>query len=124
MEKIHIICFIAGLLGIIIHILVKIKSLQVKAKAGNAPFSLREYFSNDLVAIILSNVVVIASVFALGDQGVQNYDHWYANWPRLIFIAIGYSANDLATRFFGATSAKINKIIDIKTNIADGKSPE
>lgn len=124
MEKIHIICFIAGLFGVIIHVLVKLNSLKTKAKVGNVPFKIGDFFRDDSIALILSLVVVIASVFALGDQGVQNYDHWYSNWPRLIFIAIGYSANDIATRFFGATSAKINKIIDIKTNIADGKSPE
>lgn len=124
MEKIHIICFIAGLIGILIQILVKLNSLKTKAKVGNVEFSVKEFFTNDWISIALSVVVVIASVYALGDQGIQNYDNWYAQWPRLVFIAIGYSANDVALRFFGATSGKINKVIDIKTNIADGKSPE
>lgn len=120
--EIYLVCFAAGLLGTLIQVLVKLHSLQKKARAGNAPVpTFGSYLKEDMVAILLGVVFLVACVFVLGDKGVKNYQDVYENWSRAIFIFVGYGGSDLAVRFLGRASEKINKIIDEKTDIADGK---
>lgn len=120
--QIYFICFIAGILGVAIQVLAKLNSLQKKAKAGNAPsVTLKSYLQDDLIAIILGVVFLIACIFILGDEGVKNYQGLYENWSRCIFTFVGYGGSDLAVRVFGRASEKINQVIDKKTDIADGK---
>ncbi len=120
--EIYLVSFLAGLLGTLIQVLVKLNSLQKKARAGNAPIpTFSSYLKEDMVAILVGVVFLTACVFALGDQGVRNYQNIYENWLRSLFIFVGYGGSDLAIRFLGRASDKINKVIDEKTDIADGK---
>lgn len=120
--EIYLMCLVAGLLGVAIQVLAKLNSLQKKAKVGNAePVTLRSYLRDDLVAILLGIVFLVACIFILGDQGVRNYQDLYSNWSRSIFLFVGYGGSDLAVRVFGKASEKINQVIDKKTDIADGK---
>ncbi len=121
--EIYLVSFLAGLLGTLIQVLAKLNSLQKKARAGNAPVpTFSSYLKEDLVAILLGVVFLGACVFVLGDKGVKNYQGLYENWSRLIFVFVGYGGSDLAVRFLGRASEKINKVIDEKTDIADGKN--
>lgn len=124
MEQIifYAVCLIAGVIGILLQALFKIQSLKKKAKAGNVEFSTKQYFQDDFIVLLTSFVIVIAAVFLLGDKGVKDYEDWYTNWPRACFILLGYSANDFGGRVLGQASAKINSVIDKKTDIADGKT--
>jgi len=120
--QIYIICLVAGLLGTTIQILVKLNSLQKKAKAGNAPVpTLGSYIKDDMIALVLGVVFLVTVVYLLGDNGIKNYQDLYANWSRSIFVFVGYGGSDLAVRVLGRASDKINQVIDTKTNIADGK---
>lgn len=121
---IYLSALIAGLLGILISIIVKGNSLKAKAKAGNATFTWLGYVKDDFGAILLSFVVLITCVYLLGDKGIQNYEDYYANWSRAVFVFVGYAGSDAAIRILGRTSNKINNVIDVKTNIADSKTTE
>ncbi len=117
----HFIYAIAGLLGIAIHTALELKGVQKKAKVANEPFVLKDYFKEDWLSIVVSLLTLSLAIFLLGDKGVDNLEGWYKDWARLIFSAIGYMGDSIASRVFGTISNRIDKAIDVKTDIADGK---
>lgn len=105
-------------LGQLIHLLFKIKSLKEKARVGNASFSFRSFFYEDWVNIAITFAFMAVLMYLIEDA-VKLYPQ-IENYLKGIFAVVGYSGSDLAFRAFSRTSERINKVIDEKTNIADG----
>lgn len=117
----YIIYTIAGLLGIAIHTVLELRSLKIKAKVANEPFNYSDYFKEDWLSILVSLLTITLALVLLGDKGVEKMEGWYKDWARLLFSAIGYMGDSIASRIFGSISSRIDRSIDIKTDIADGK---
>lgn len=110
-------CIMMGLCGTILSTLAVTYSLSKKAKAANVQFSVKSYFSTDWFAPVISFVAIIMAIIAL--------PYIPATWHNspgiiiLIFATIGYSGNDLVSRFFSVVNQRINGAIDYKTTMAD-----
>jgi hypothetical protein len=115
----HIHLFLVALIGFIIHTAVKLKSLQTKAIAGNFPFKASDYLKTDWLSFVISLSTILLAVW-LSDE-ILHWNQKLQGWEKSIYSLIGYVSNDLASRIFGAYNKVINKVIDEKTNIADGK---
>jgi hypothetical protein len=105
-------------LGQFIHICAKALSLKQKAKIGNASFSFWKFLIDDSLRIAIT--------FAFVTILLYNTKEAVSLYPKLeilmkvVFAAVGYAGSDLVLRVGGKTSRAIDKVIDIKTNIADG----
>jgi hypothetical protein len=113
----YIFCFIAGLIGILFHICLKIPEMKKRFKVANIEFSLSKYFQDDMWGIIASIVTVIAAIFIL-DEIVDFYPA-LLKWSKFFFIFIGYTGSSLLVTALGKTADYVNKIVDVKTDVAD-----
>lgn len=121
--EIYIINFILGVIGITFQIGFKIKSLSDKAYVANTVFSISSYFKHDLLSILLSFLSVMTAIFFI--QDAMSYFEKFKSVNlilKLTFLTLGYAGADIASRLLGRYSSLLNKVIDQKTDIADGKS--
>lgn len=95
----YLTCFIVGLLGAVIHALMKIKSIEEKAKIANVQFKAKDYLVDEINRVHKEIMCVLYVKFA--------------------FAFIGYTGNDIASRVFGAVNKRVNTIIDKKTSESD-----
>lgn len=113
--------FMIGSLGVLLQILSKIKTLQVKSKLANHNFSFKEYFSDDWATIAASFVSVLILCYCLDEiLAVKPVLVDYIKW---LFVFVGFTGSSVIQSLFSVTSKKINDIIDIKTNLADDVKP-
>ena len=102
---------VLGLFGILIHNLVKLNSINRKAK-GNLNFG--EYLKIEMFSIMISVCVVIVALIAQQEikqlQAVSQY-------LGLSFVAIGYMAQSLVIQFIG----KAQKLIDLSDSEKEDK---
>lgn len=111
--------FFCGILGILIMILVKLRSLKERNKVANETFSVISYFKDDYITLLLALVSLL--VLLIGVPHLLAYKPDWADWFWLIFVLWGYTGTSILLAFFSRAEAKINKVIDIKTDIADNK---
>ena len=113
--------FLGGALGVLLQILFKIQNLKKQSAIANHSFSVKDYFKDDFISIISSFVAVGIAVYVIDEllaakPSLSEYIKWF-------FIFVGYTGSSLIQSVLSATSKKINAIIDLKTNLADGVNP-
>lgn len=113
----YIQCFTLGLLGALLHALVKIKSIQTKARKANVAFSAMDYVKEDFVSHLTSFTTIVASMFFIAD--VLHIKPELLYYLKFTFMFIGYTGNDIASRLLGAVNKRVNDAIDKKTTAAD-----
>jgi MFS superfamily sulfate permease-like transporter len=117
MNSFNLQCILMGLCGTILSTLAVTYSLSKKAKAANVIFNIKDYLKTDWFAPVISFVAILMALIALPYIPAA----WH-NSPGiiiLIFATIGYSGNDLVSRFFSVVNQRINGAIDYKTTMAD-----
>jgi hypothetical protein len=117
----HVIPYlIAGVLGMAAHIFcVKLPSVIKRAKAANHPFSAKEYFSSDWPAIVASFLTVVIVAFVWDE--IVGYKPGLDKIAKMTFVSVGFMGSSLLIAALGKASEKILKIVDFKTDVADGK---
>ena len=111
---------VGGLIGMAIHVFaVKLPGHKQKCVAGNVPFSVGGYFKADWIAIVAAFLCVLGVVYAIDEvikaaPKVQDY-------LKVLMIAVGFSWSSLFIALLGRATAAVMKIIDVKTDVADGK---
>ena len=109
---------ICGIIGMILQMLMKAKSIQDKAKLSHIEFKFFEYFYQDWLSHLISVGAVALYVFMARRRVMTAPDSMYE--LILAFSAtVGYSGADIVSRFFSFTNKKVNAAIDHKTTIAD-----
>ena len=89
------ILFALGLLGILLHNLIKMDSLNRKSK-GN--LNLRQYLALEWISILISVVVVVVALIAQTEiKRLSVVD----NYLGLAFVAIGYMAQSIVVSYMG-----------------------
>src|SRR6516165_307846 len=108
-------CIAVGLLGTILSTLSVIYNLAKKAKLANIQFVPSDYFKSDWYAPVISIVSIMLAAFFLPyiPKTVPLYI------IVILFATIGYTGNDLVSRFFSTVNSRINAAIDYKTTISD-----
>lgn len=113
---------IVGFIGMILHMLMKARSIQSKARQANVQFKFREYFTGDWLSHLISTVAVVLYVLLVKNR-VNNTDPvTLTSWHEMILAfsaTVGYSGADLVSRFFSFTNNRINAAIDHKSTISD-----
>lgn len=117
--QIYLICLVAGLLGQAFHIGLKIVQLSKRAKAANTTFKVSQYFMDDLWPTMLNILALLITLFILED--IAKWQPVIMEYFKFFFIAIGYMGSSLLSAVLSNADKRINKIVDRKTDIADGK---
>lgn len=110
-------CFVVAFLGMILQALLKIKSIQEKARKANVQFSAKEYFFDDWVSHLASLVTIGMCLFFIDE--FTNFYAKAADYMKIGFAFIGYTGSDIMSRLFSVVNKRINDAIDYKTTIAD-----
>jgi cytochrome bd-type quinol oxidase subunit 2 len=105
MEYTKIVLFLLGLLGIVLHNLIKLDGINRQSE-GN--INLWKYWRMERFSIIISVIVVVVCLIAR--QEVKQLQQ-VGNWLGLAFVAIGYMAQSIVVSFMG----KAQKIINDKS---------
>lgn len=111
---------LAGLCGIIVMILIIMRMLKSDFDAANKEFNYKKFFTRELPNIFISVMAVILTAILLPD--ILNYRPGLALYVRTLFTASGMLGSFFLTYVFGKSKKYIRNIVDIKTNIADGKN--
>lgn len=113
----YAIIFLISLLGMVLQMLLKIKSIQEKAKKANVIFSIKEYLRDDWVSHGISLVTIIMFMFFITE--LVNFNAIVSKYLKIGFAFVGYSSADIASRIFSVVNKRVNNAIDYKTTIAD-----
>jgi amino acid permease len=112
-------CFGVALVGMALQTVLKLKSLQDKARAANLTFKPGLYFREDWLSITASVLTII--LFLLFLDNILKWKPVIVDYIKIGFAFVGYTGSDIASRLFSVVNKKINDVIDVKTNIADAK---
>jgi hypothetical protein len=113
---------ILGILGIVFHILVvKLPATKKRAQVANMNFSVTDYFKDDWMAISASFVTVV--VYLLLMHLLVAWQPTYQPFVSAIGFCIGFMGSSVLVAALGKASDKINQIVNVKTDIADGVRP-
>lgn len=115
-------CFLAACLGLLFNLFaVKIPSVKARAIVANMPFSYGQYFKDDATAIISSFLTILIYLFLLKEL---------VAWKPVLVpyiigasVFIGFTGASLLIAVLGVAQGKINSVVNVKTDISDGKVP-
>lgn len=113
-------CVILGLSGVVFHSLIKCRGLQTDARVANIKFDpVKDYLLQDYLSIIISLLSVLVWV-GLFSEAVTHYPK-LQGFIRTSFFVMGAIGSWMLQIMLGTAKASIRKVVDVKTDIADGK---
>jgi hypothetical protein len=118
-SKLYMWCALIGLLGIIFQTLIKLSMLKKQSTLANHPFKAADYFKDDWITILLNIITLAVAIIAMDE--LVKYQPKVLPFIKWFFFFIGYTGSSLLNFFLSKTQNTINKIIDVKSNIADDK---
>ena len=119
-NQLYINCLIGGILGMAFYLFaIKIPAVKARALTANMPFSMKAYFKEDYLAIIASLLAVFICVWLLDEM--IGYNPSFLRYIKFFFLFIGYTGSSLLVSVLGKFDKTVQKVVDIKTNLADGK---
>lgn len=115
----HVIMLIAGLLGVLLHVLYKVGQINKRLCTVNYKQIFAEYWKTDWVSVILSIVTVVIAVF-LSNEWLNLKDtdkvptsiseiiqYKLVLFIRTAFVIIGFCADSLVATYLGGTEQKL-----------------
>lgn len=115
--ELYIQCFLVAFFGMLLQALLKIKSIQDKARKANVEFSAKEYFIDDWISHCASLVTVIMIMFFVDE--LAHFSEHVMNYVKFGFAFVGYTGSDIMSRFFSVVNKRVNNAIDYKTTQTD-----
>jgi hypothetical protein len=114
-------CFFISLLGLILSLLMVVKSQMTKAKLANVIFDWKLFFKTDIWISIAGTLVMVGMELILLAPFIKRYPSFADDTllTLIIFAASGYLGSDLASRFFSVVNSRINSAIDFKSTQSD-----
>jgi len=112
--------FLAGFLGLLFVTLHKMQDTKKDFAVANQPFVVKKFFQEEFIAIAMSFVVIC--LMAITVKEWMQVSPKVADYVTIIFALGGAIGSWAFLLFLGGSKKYIRKIIDEKTNIADGKN--
>jgi len=115
--------FIAGFLGIILHSLVKIQTINKKMSSQTFKSVFEAYFQSDFISLLISAFAILTAIFIISEWLHGNetgtpgnigkiVEYKIANYIKTTFVVIGYCADSIVYVFFGTVEKKLQKKAD------------
>lgn len=108
MEYTTLVLFGLGFLGILIHNLIKLDSIN---RQSDGRINLAKYLALERFSILISICVVVVCLIARAE--VKQLEA-IGNWLGLAFVAIGYMAQSIVVAFMGKAQKYINSASEYK----------
>lgn len=116
-DLIYIVC---GLAGVVFHSLLKLNSLLTDARKANMDFNwYKDYVYKDFVSI--SMALLSVGIWYLVFHEIADKYHGIQDFARVSYVTMGALGSYVIQLFMSRAKKQIRKVIDEKTNIADGK---
>lgn len=116
----NIILIVCGVLGVLFQCLLRLRSLLKDAQVANVNFSWKkDYVTKDFPSIALSFLSVGIWYYIFGEISAKYAS--IADFKRVSFVLMGGVGSYLIQMAFGTAKERIRKIVDRKTDVADGK---
>jgi len=117
----NIIVILCGVFGVLFQSLLKVRGLLKDAQVANINFSWKkDYVYKDFPSIALSVLSVFIWYYIFGE--VAKKYNGITDFKRVSFVLMGGVGSYLIQMAFGTAKDRIRKVIDKKTDIADGKT--
>lgn len=113
--------FLLGTLGLIVQTTIKIAVLKKQSRITNHVFSFRDYIRDDWPTIVGSLATVWIAILALDEYLPAS--PIITKYVKVFFAFVGFTGSSLIQAAFSFYGKKVMAIMDIKSNIADGKIP-
>ena len=108
-----------GIAGFIFHSLIKLRSLKTDATAANLPFSAwKDYVLKDIYGILAALFSPFVWLLLFGEIAAQYQA--LEKFALTSFFVMGALGSYLLQLLLGQAKKQIRKVVDEKTNIADG----
>lgn len=120
MTKEEAIFLTCGFLGMIAHSLLRLQTLKADAKKANMTLSVQKWLDFDWPVLALSFVSVFIWYFTFKEVAAKYKG--ISEFTRVSFVAFGGLGSFIIQNFFSRAKDWIQKTIDKKTDIADGKT--
>lgn len=118
----QLVLIVCGILGVVFHSTIKCKGLLEDARVANINFEWKkDYVKKDFAGILASFLAVAIWYFIFG-EAAKAYSKLQA-FPRISFFVMGGIGSWGLQLLLGTAKKGIRKIVDKKTDIADGKIP-
>jgi hypothetical protein len=119
--SLYLSCSGISLLGLLLSLLMVLKSQLAKARLANVIYDWRLFFRVDLWISVAGTLVMVGMALILLGPFMKKYPQFADNslMTLIVFAAFGYLGSDLASRFFSVVNSRINAAIDYKTTQAD-----
>lgn len=119
----YIMCFLAGLLGMLFHIFaIQMPAVKTRAVTANMQFSIRGYFKDEAAAIIANLLTILILLVVLKE--LVAFKPEVLPYITAGFVFVGYSGSSVLISLLGKAQAKINTVVNIKTDISDKVAPD
>ena len=115
--ELYIHCFIACLIGNIVHVAFKIKSLTDDHKIANLQFSLWEYLKMDKWALLLDIIASFALVYIIDEW--LDMDSRIISKIKTLFFFVGLTGSYVVLTLTSVAKKRFRAAVDHKTNKAD-----
>lgn len=109
------------MLGLIFVTLAKAQGLKKDFEVANQPFVWRKFWANEIIGILMSITVIVLMAVTLKEWIVIKPQ--FEDFVTIIFALGGAIGSYAFLLFLGGSKKYIRKIVDEKTNIADGITP-
>lgn len=117
--SLYIQCVVMLLLGQALQIfLIKIPAVKERCRVANKPFSWSEWWGCDWNVVISTGIIGAIAIF-----GLDELTHWkpeIIGVVKFFFAAIGAVGSNVALAKWSSFEASLNKVVDAKTDKADG----
>jgi hypothetical protein len=120
----NLIVILCGVFGVLFQCLLKLRGLLKDAQVANHHFEWKkDYVYRDFPSILLAFLSVGIWFYIFGE--VSNKYKAIIDLKRITFVLMGGVGSYLIQMAFGTAKDRIRKIVDRKTDVADGKvSPD
>ena len=113
--------FICGSLGVLLHLMLKISNFIKLGKKANHPFSMKGYLQDDWPTIVADFLSVGILIFCLDE--IVKFKPAVVDYIKWLFVFVGFTGSSIITGAMSVTGNKLMQVIDVKSNLADGKVP-
>lgn len=118
--ELYIHCLAASLIGALLHVLVKIRSLAQDHKVANLEFSIKDYLNKDKWALIVDVLCSLILVYVI-DEWLE-MDSRIIGKIKSIFVFVGFTGSYVVLQLMSVAKKKFRDAVDYKTNEADKAS--
>jgi putative exporter of polyketide antibiotics len=115
--SLYINCSIIALLGLILAVLLQMKSQNEKARQANLIFSPVIFLKAEWITISISIVVIIIGLYFI--PIVVDIKPQYLPYIKPAFLPLGYMGTDIILKLFGVMSKRLNAAIEVKSQESD-----